>query len=113
MGKKMQYGLKKIDEADRLRNYLNIHIGAINMLLVRHSLEVLDLSSEQTYKNYQELRDGIEDSSRDLREVRGNVEAQTLAFKENNSLIQKLFSMVGGEIAAPLKSLSQTVAKVW
>lgn len=102
-----------MDEADRLRNYLNIHIGTINMLLVRHGLELLDLSSEQIYKNHQELRDGIEDSSRDLREVRGNVEAQALAFKENNSLIQKLFGMVSGEIAAPLNSLSQTVAKVW
>ena len=113
IGKKIQYRFRKMDKADRLRNYLNIHIGTINMLLIRQGLELLDLSSEQIYKNHQELRDGIKDSSRDLREVRGNVEAQTLAFKENNSLIQKLFWMVSGEIAAPLKSLGQTVAKVW
>lgn len=113
IGEKIQYGFRRKDEADRLRNYLNIHIGTINMLLIRQGLELLDLSSDQINKNHQELRDEIEDSSRDLREVRGNVEAQTLTIKENNSLIQKLFWMVSGELSAPLKSLSQTVAKVW
>ena len=112
-GKKVQYAFGKKDEADTLRTYLNMHIGTINMLLVRQGLEMLDVASEQTDKNQEELRDRIEGSSRELREVRGNVEAQALAVRENNSIIQKLFWMVSGELAAPLKSLSQTVAKVW
>lgn len=112
-GRKVQYAFEKKDEADTLRTYLNMHIGTINMLLVRQGLELLDVASEQTDKNQEELRDRIEGSSRELREVRGNVEAQALALRENNSIIQKLFWMVGGELAAPLKSLSQTVAKVW
>ncbi len=112
-GRKVQYAFGKKDEADTLRNYLNIHVGTINMLLVRQGLEMLDVASEQTDKNQEELRDRIEGSSRELREVKGNVEAQVLAVKENSSLIQKLFGMVSGEISAPLKSLGQTVAKVW
>lgn len=112
-GRKIQYAFGKKDEANTLRNYLNVHIGTINMLLVRSGLEMLDVASEQRDKNQEELRDRIEGSSRELTEVRGNVEAQALAIRENNSIIQKLFCMVSGEIAAPLKSLSQTVAKVW
>lgn len=112
-GRKVQYAFGKQEEANTLRNYLNIHIGTINMLLVRQGLEMLDVASERSDKNQDELRDRIEGSSRELREVRGNVEAQALAVRENNSIIQKLFWMVSGEIAAPLKSLSQTVAKVW
>lgn len=112
-GRKMQYGFGKKDEANTLRSYLNIHIGTINMLLIRQCLEMLDVSSEQTDKNQEELKDKIDGSSRELREVRGNVEAQTLAVRENNSKVQKLFWMVSGDIAAPLKSLGQTVAKVW
>ena len=112
-GRKLQYAFGKKDEADTLRNYLNIHIGIINMLLVTQGLEMLDVASEQTDKNQEELRDRIEGSSRELRVVKGNVEAQTLAVRENNSLIRKLFWMVSGEVAAPLKSLGQTVAKVW
>lgn len=112
-GRKVQYAFGKKDEANTLRNYLNIHIGTINMLLVRQGLQMLEVASEQTDKNKEELKERIEDSSRELREVRGNVEAQSLAVRENNSIIQKLFWMVSGEIAAPLRSLSQTVTKAW
>ena len=45
--------------------------------------------------------------------MRGNTEAQALAVKENTSMLRKLFWMVSGEIAVPLRSLSQAVAKVW
>ena len=112
-GRKVQYAFGKKDEANTLRSYLNIHIGTINMLLLQQGLELLDVASEQTDKNQEGLRDIIEVSSRELREVRGNVEAQTLAVRENKSITQKLFWMVSGEIAAPLRSLGRTVAKVW
>ena len=112
-GRKIRYALGKRDEANRLRNYLNLHIGTINMLILQNGLEKLDVASEQSKQNQEETKNGIEDCSRELREVKGNVEAQVLAFRENNSIIQKLFGMVSGEILAPLKTLSQTVAKVW
>ena len=112
-GRKVQYAFGKQNEAGKLRTYLDIHIGTINMLLVRQGLEMLDVASEQTSKNQEELRDRIDASSKELGEIRGNVETQALAVRENTSLIQKLFWMVSGEVAAPLKSLSQTVAKVW
>ena len=112
-GRKIQYALGRKDEAKRLRNYLDLHIGTINMLMLQKGLERLDVASEQTEKNQEETKDGIEGCSRELNEVKGNVEAQVLAVRENNSIIQKLFCMVSGEIAAPLKTLSQTVAKVW
>ena len=111
--RKIRYAFGKKDEASTLRNYLNIHIGTINMLMLRQGLEMLDIASEETNKNQQELIDKIESSSRELREVRGNVKAQALAVRENNSVLHKLFKMVSGEIATPLRCLSQTVAQVW
>ncbi len=111
--RKVQYAFTRKSEANTLRSYLNIHIGTINMLLVRQGLEMLDVASEQRDKNQDELRDRIEDSSRELREVRGNTEAQALAVKRNNSMLRKLFQMVSGDLTAPLGSLSQAVAKVW
>ena len=103
----------KKNEADRLRHYLNVHIGTINMLMLQHGLEKLDVASEQSEKNQEDIKDGFERCSRELKEVKSNIEAQTLAVRENKSIIQKLFWMVSSEIAAPLKALSQTVAKVW
>ena len=111
--RKVQYALGKKDEAGKLRSYLNFHIGTINMLLVRQGLEMLEVASEQTRKNQEELRDRIKASSKERGEIRGNVEAQAFAVRENTSLIQKLLWMVSGEVATPLRTLSQTVAKVW
>ena len=110
---KVQFAFKEKNEANALRNYLNIHIGTINMLLIRQGLETLDVVSECIDKNHEELRVRIEDSTKELREIRGNAQAQVLAVEENNSIIQKLFWMISGDLAAPLRALSHTVAKVW
>ena len=111
-GRKIRYALGKKDEANRLRHYLNLHIGTINMLMLQNGLERLDVASEQSGRNQEETKDMIESCSRELRAVKGNVEAEVLAIRENKSMTQKLFWMVSGEIAAPLKTLGQTVAKV-
>ena len=111
--RKVQYAFTKKPEANKLRSYLNIHIGIINMRLLMQGLETLDVASGQREIDHDELRDRIEDSSRELREVRGNTEAQTLTIRENSSMLRRLFRMVSGDIAAPLTSLSQAVAKVW
>lgn len=100
-------------EANRLRHYLNLHIGTINTLMLQNGLERLDVASEQSERNQEETKDRIETCIRELKEVKGNVEAQVLAVRENDSITHKLFGMVSGEIAASLKTLSQTVAKVW
>ena len=90
-GRKVQYAFRKKNEADKLRNYLNTHIGTINMLLVRQGLEMFGIASEQTSKNQEELRDMVDASSKELRETRGNTEVQAFAVRENTSSIQKLF----------------------
>ena len=84
MGRKVQFAKK--DEADTLRNYLNRHTVTINMLLIQQDLKPLDVASEQTDKNQEELRDRLECSPRGLREVKGNMEVQALAVSENNSV---------------------------
>ena len=112
-GRKIQFALGRKEEAHRLRSYLNMHIGTMNMLMVQNGLEKLDVASEQSKKNQEETRNGFEARSRELKEMKGDVEALVLAVRENNSMIQKLFGVVGGEIAAPLTTLIQTVAKIW
>ena len=111
--RKAQYALTRKKEAETLRSYLNIHIGTVNMLLLRQGLEMLDVAREENDKGQENLRERIEDSAKELREVRGNTEAQAFAVRENNFMLRKLFWMVSGDIAAPLKALSQAVAKVW
>ena len=109
IGRKVQYAFDKKEEAKKLRDYLDLHIGTINTLMLQNSLERLDVASEKSG----ETKDRIESCSRELTNVKGSVEAQVLAVKENNSIIYNLLKMVSGEIAAPLQTLGQTVAKVW
>ena len=109
VGRKVQYALEKKEEANRLRHYLNLHIGTINALMLQISLVRLDVASEES----RDTKDRIQSCSRQLKEVKGNAEAQVLAVRENKSIIYKLLKMVNGEVVAPLKTLSQTVAKVW
>lgn len=83
------------------------------MLLTERGLELLAVASEQTNRNQEELRDMIEGSSRELGEMKSDLKAQALAVRGNWSMIRKLLCMFSGEIEAPLKSLSQTVTKIW
>lgn len=74
---------------------------------------MLDVAAEQRDKNQEDLKNNIEGSSRELRDVRGDLQAQALAVRENNSMIQKLSWIVGGDVVAPMKALYDMVAKVW
>ena len=103
----------KKDEVNRLRDYLNIHVGTINMQLIRQGLELLDVAYEQSGRNQDDLKTGLDRSSKELKEVRGDLQAQALTVRENNFMLQKLFWMVGGDVAAPVKALVGMVTKVW
>ncbi|KAF6238418.1 hypothetical protein HO173_003385 [Letharia columbiana] len=70
-GRKVCCALGKKDEANRLRNYFNLHIWTINMLMLQEGLERLDVASEQSDKNQEDTKDGIEGYSRELKEVKG------------------------------------------
>lgn len=63
VGRKVQFAFGKKNEAATLRNYLNIHMATIIMLMVQQDLETLDVASEQTDRNQEELRDRIKGSS--------------------------------------------------
>lgn len=111
-GKKIQYAFKTRKEADKLREYLKQHIYIINMSLTEYSVKLLAIASEERKENQEELRSRIEGSSKELREVRDNVEAQALNIRSNGSTLRNLLWTVTSEIAAPLKSLGQMVTNI-
>ena len=112
-GKKIEWAFSRKDEVTKLRNYLNIHIGTINMLMIRQGLEVLDVVSRQADRNQEDLQRCVEDCSSAVKNIQGDIAAQVRAVKANESLIFKLFHVVCREIIAPLKSLNEMVAQVW
>ena len=111
-GKKIKYAFKTRDKAKELREYLKQHIYVINMLLTQHGVKLLAVASEERKENQEELRSRIESSSRELGEVRGNVEAQAPVIRNIGSMLRNLLWTVTSEIAVPLKSLSHTVTNI-
>ena len=112
-GKKIEWAFSRKDEVIKLRNYLSIHIGTINMLMIRHGLEILDVVSQQADRNQEDLQRCVEDCSCAVKNIQGDVAAQGTAIKENKSMILQLLYMVCREVTAPLKSLNEMVARVW
>ena len=103
---------RKEEKFIKLRDDLKIHVATINMMLVTRALEQLDITSIQTDKDRGELKHYFECSSMDLSVLKGDVQAQNLATKDNTSMLVKLFEMVSEEIVAPIKGLREMVVKI-
>ena len=112
-GRKVQYAFSMKDEVAALQKNLTMHIEVINMRMVLLGLDMFVVASEQNGKTQEKLMTGFDGFARELTLVKTNVGSQTLAFKENASELKKLLWVIYGEIMTPLKSLSQTVTKVW
>ena len=49
---KLRWGLGQKDDVNKLQNYLNIHIGTINILLAEHGLEKMSILSDKSSANH-------------------------------------------------------------
>lgn len=113
VGHRLCWAFGTKEEVDRLRNYLNIHVGTINMMLATKGLGQMEVASSKANDTQAAMKDHIERSSMEFNSFRGDIHAQSLAIQENRSIMSKLLQVVGGEVAAPLRSLSDIVTKVW
>jgi hypothetical protein len=60
----------------KLQGYLNIHVGIINMLLMEHGLEKMNLAADRARVENPQIRERL-DSTRNILEcIKGSVIAQ-------------------------------------
>ena len=83
------------------------------MMLATKGLEKLEVASSEAAETRAAMEAYMERSSLELKRICGDIDAQSLAIQENKSVPSKLFRMVSGEVAAPLRLLSEVVARVW
>lgn len=81
------WAFSKKDEVQKLQSYLNIHIGTINMMLLQHGLEGLDVASTK-------------------------FEEQESVVKKNNSMLSSLLEFVMGDMIVSIKTLTSTVDQI-
>lgn len=118
VGKKVEWALRKKDDVRMLRDYLVLHVGSINMLLLSYGLELIDIASTTAVKDQADLKEVMRVGQKEIMQhstslavaIRGD---QATAVEETGNLLTKFFAMVRGDIAVPLKILARTVNSVW
>ncbi|TVY87151.1 hypothetical protein LAWI1_G007091 [Lachnellula willkommii] len=110
---KLRWAFGEKDEIKKLQNYLNIHVGTINILLAEHGLEMMNIASEKGELDQLHIRERLDNTKSLMQFIKDSVIAQTAAVQNNNSMLTKLFGMVSGELGSSLKSLGEMIAKIY
>lgn len=110
---KLRWSFGQPDRIRKLQSYLNVHVGTINMLLAEHGLEMLHLESGRAEADRLHIQKGLEDTCVVITRMKEDVVAQAAVVQDNNSMLASLAQMISGEILVSLKSLVDSVVKVW
>ena len=110
---KVQWGLGKKEEVVKLRGYLNAHVGSINMLLMAHGLEMLNLAADQAVEDQQGLQNRLEESQVAMIGVREDLREQRVMLRSSTSVLAQVLNILSGEVVPHLKNLVDLAVKVW
>lgn len=106
-----QWMLTEKNEARRLRTYLSLHIGSIDMSLATLGLEILQ--GVATTENQKDFNRRLENTSRAIGQLSTGVDSQAELVRGNRTILAKLFDVVRGDVVAPLKVLGDLVTTTW
>ncbi|MCJ1384439.1 hypothetical protein MMC17_007555 [Xylographa soralifera] len=111
--RKTQWGLCKKKAVEKLQNYLNVHIGSINMLLLAHGLEILDLAADRSAADHENLSTRLDASHATLLDVKDASDEQTIILRRDASILGQMFGIINGDILSQLNKLVDLAGKVW
>jgi hypothetical protein len=77
---------------------LDVHVGAINILLAEYGLETMGIASERVEAEHMRIREMLDDTRAVVGWIRNNILAQGMAVQLTNSMLLRLFDMVFGDI---------------
>jgi hypothetical protein len=110
---KLRWTFGEKDDIRRLQTYLNVHIGTINILLVEHGLERMDIHEKKAEEDALQIRQQLDNANTTLRDVTKNSATQAVILNTMHSMLGNLCMVVCGEVKATLQQVSQVVNKVW
>ncbi|CAH0022954.1 unnamed protein product [Clonostachys rhizophaga] len=108
---KLRFRFGQSDEIRKLQNYLSVHLGTINILLAEHSLETMMLASEEAESERLRIHQRLDDTQQILRRVQDNTSAQTAAYFNAMSILNKVHSILSGEAQSPWAFMKEIVVK--
>jgi hypothetical protein len=109
---KLKWGIGQKEEIRKLQNYLNIHVGTINILLAEHGLEKMDLASDKAAADQLDIRERLDETRGIIKTIRGSLAAQSLVVASTQRMTARLLDMISGDIRTSWQSLGEMVAKI-
>ena len=107
--RKVRWHYGKKGEVAKLRAYLDVHMGIINIALQAHGLGKLDYISKQAESSQQSFNDSLI-QARDA--LLAPMTSISLAVSDNHSILANLATMICSSVIAPLGALAETVSKI-
>lgn len=111
--KKSRWALCKKEDGRQLKDYLNIHIGSINMMLMAHGLDMLTVATKQASEDNMSLQNDLQCSRNAILGVREDMKVQKVMIQGNQSMLGRVFGLIGGDVVPQLKALVDIATRVW
>ncbi|KAI1751045.1 hypothetical protein F4782DRAFT_506568 [Xylaria castorea] len=108
---KIRFTFGQKDDIQKFQSYLHIHIETINLLLSEHGLGKIDSLSSKADSHKTEILHKIDAGHGILTKLQDNVPLQTGSVLRTESLLNRLFAIVNGDVASSLASLESMVAQ--
>jgi hypothetical protein len=111
--RKVQWSLGMKNEIAKLQGYLNIHIATINLLLVQHGLEKMDLIQQKAETDNLQVRERLDQAGDVIARIENSVVGQMALVQQTHTMTRNLLNMIFGEFRTSWRSLGQMVAQLW
>ncbi|KAH7095377.1 hypothetical protein FB567DRAFT_556603 [Paraphoma chrysanthemicola] len=99
-------------EIRKLQMYLNVHIGTINILLMEHGLERMDLNSKKVDVNAQQVRRQLDSNTAILENLDTGLSSQTSLLRNAHSMLGSLYSFVRGDVQTSVQHFCRVINEV-
>lgn len=110
---KLHWTFGKRNEIAKLRNYLSLHIGSINMQLLGAGLETLKVLSNSTDDFQEVIKAELSQSRTTVADLATSLNGQTLLFKTTLKAVGRLCDLLRGELIALIKEILRVAIRIW
>jgi hypothetical protein len=111
--RKVHWGLSMKSAVTKLQGYLNLHIATINMLLVEHSLEKMNMAQNRADSDSFQVRERLGVAQDVIERIGNTVAGQMALIQHTHTTMRSLMNMISGEFRTSWRSLGQMVAQLW
>ncbi|KAL9622042.1 MAG: hypothetical protein Q9160_003541 [Pyrenula sp. 1 TL-2023] len=110
---KLQWTFGKRNDVAKMRDYLSLHVGSINMQLSSASLERLQVLFNSTDSFQEEIKAELSQSRRIIAAFAASLNGQTLLFRTMLNATRRLGALLKDEVIASVQEILRAVARIW